>query len=69
MTFPKVLGNLKKLRQELGGGGTWVAQSVEHLPLAQVMIPGSWDPYSVENLLLLPPLSAPPLMLSLTLCL
>ena len=23
--------------------GTWVAQSVRHLPLAQVMIPGFWD--------------------------
>ena len=23
--------------------GTWVAQSVKYLPLAQVMIPGSWD--------------------------
>ena len=24
-------------------GGAWVAQSVKLLPLAQVMIPGSWD--------------------------
>ena len=24
-------------------GGTWVAQLVKHLPLAQVMIAGSWD--------------------------
>ena len=23
--------------------GAWVAQSFKHLPLAQVMIPGSWD--------------------------
>ena len=23
--------------------GAWVAQSVEHLPSAQVVIPGSWD--------------------------
>ena len=23
--------------------GTWVAQSVKHLPPAQVVIPGSWD--------------------------
>ena len=23
--------------------GAWVAQSVKHLPLVQVMIPGSWD--------------------------
>jgi len=27
----------------MGTGGAWVAQSVKHLPLAQVMIPGSWD--------------------------
>ena len=38
--------------------GTWVAQSVKHLPLAQVLIPGSWDRApnlvlcSVESLLL-----------------
>ena len=25
---------------------TWVAQTVKHLPSAQVMIPGSWDPES-----------------------
>ena len=24
-------------------GGTWLASMVEHLPLAQVVIPGSWD--------------------------
>ena len=23
--------------------GAWVAQSVKHLPLAQVIIPGCWD--------------------------
>jgi len=23
--------------------GAWVAQSVKHLPLAQVMVSGSWD--------------------------
>ena len=23
--------------------GTWVALLVEHMPLAQVMIPGSWN--------------------------
>ena len=33
--------------------GAWVAQLVEHLPLAQVMIPGSWDPCSARSLLLL----------------
>ena len=56
---------------------TWVAQSVKHLPLAQVMITGSWDqapchraPCSVGSLLL--PLPLPPLPLlvcSLTLSL
>ena len=34
--------------------GTWVAQSVKHLPLAQVMIPGSWDPALHQAPLLLP---------------
>ena len=29
--------------EEVQTGGTWVAQSVKHLPSAQVMIPGSWD--------------------------
>ena len=49
--------------------GTWVAQSVKRLPLAQVMIPGSWDPgphwapCSSRNLLL--PLS---LLLLLLVC-
>ena len=48
-------------------GGAWVVQSVKHLPLAQVMIPRSWDrvphqaPCSVESLLL-----PPPAVLSLT---
>ena len=46
--------------------GAWVAQSAERLPLAQVMIPGSWDralcqaPCSVGSLLLLLPLFFPP---------
>ena len=52
----------------------WVAQSVKHLPSAQVMIPGSWDqvahqaPCSMGSLLLsLPaPSSAYSLSLSLT---
>ena len=40
------------------GWGTWVAQPIKHLPLAQVMILGSWDrapcwaPCSTRNLLL-----------------
>ena len=44
--------------------GTWVAQLVKHLPLAQVMIPGSWDqalhpaPFSAGSLLLPFPLPA-----------
>ena len=44
----------------------WVAQSSGHLPLAHVMIPGSWDgalhqaPCSVESLLLPLPLPATP---------
>ena len=46
-----------------------VAQSVQHLPSAQVMIPGSWSqaphraPCSVGSLLL--PLPLPPLLLFL----
>ena len=42
--------------------GAWVAQSVKHLPSAQIMISGSWDqvlyqaPYSMESLLLSLPL-------------
>ena len=40
--------------------GTWVAQLVEHLPSAQVVIPGSWD-----QVLLLPL----PVSLPLSLCL
>ena len=51
---PRVLFLIKKLRVL----GAWVAQSVKHLLLDQVMIPGSWDqaphlaPCSVGNLLL-----------------
>ena len=46
--------------------GTWVAQSVKHLPLAQVMIPGSCDgaphqpPCSADGLLLPSPSAPPP---------
>jgi len=46
--------------------GTWVAQSVEHLPSAHVMIPGSQEwappqaPCSVGSLLLPLPLPFPP---------
>ena len=46
--------------------GTWVAQLVKHLPLAQVMVPGSWDQvqhraaYSVGSLLFPFPLPASP---------
>ena len=48
----------------------WVAQWVKHLPLALVMIPGSWDPApcpspcSVRSLLLTLPLLLPLLVLS-----
>ena len=34
-------------------GSTWVAQSVKHLPLAQVLIPASWDP-EIEPCIRLP---------------
>jgi len=40
-------------------GGVWVAQWVEHLPSAQVMIPGSWAPCSAGSLLLSLPLPLP----------
>ena len=46
--------------------GTWVAQSVKHLPSAHVMIPGSWDRvphgalWSTGSLRLPLPLSLPP---------
>ena len=49
-----------------------MAQSVKHLPLAQVMISGSWDqvlhwaPCSAGSLLL--PLPLPSLVISLSLC-
>ena len=48
--------------------GTWVAQLVKCVLLAQVMILGSWDqaPCSVGSLLLPLPLCTPP-MLSLSL--
>ena len=43
--------------------GTWVAQMVKHLPLAQVMIPGSWDPVPPQTPCsvgsLLPPSASP----------
>ena len=53
--------------------GAWVAQSVNYLPLAQVTIPGSWDPAlhwaprSVESLLLPLPLPFPFSLLMLSL--
>ena len=62
-----------KILKIISSCGTWVAQSVKHLSLAEVMIPGSWEgasnhaPCSVRSLLLpllLP--AAPPLVLSLT---
>ena len=50
----------------------WVTQSVKHLPLAQVMIPGSWDralhgaPCLAGSLLLPLPACPPACALSLT---
>ena len=55
--------------------GTWVAQLVKHLPLAQVMISRSWDGglhwtcCSVGSLLLSLPLLLPLLVLSQSLSL
>ena len=52
--------------------GAWVAQSVKRLPLAQVMIPESWDqalhqaPCSTGSLLLSLPLPLPWLVLALS---
>ena len=54
--------------------GAWVAQSIKRLPLAQVMIPRSWDrtphqaPCSVGSLLLPLHLSLLVFPLSLFLC-
>ena len=54
--------------------GAWLAQSVKHLPVAQIVIPGSWAgaldpkaPCSVGSLHLPLPLPLPLLMLSLSL--
>ena len=53
--------------------GTWVAQSVRHLPSAQVMIAGSWDGVlrwalcSMGSLLLPLPLPLPLLVLPFSL--
>ena len=50
---------------DIGYWGAWVAQSVKHLPLAQVMISESWDqalrqaPCSEGSLLLPLPLPLP----------
>ena len=55
------------------GRGAWVAQSVKHLPSAQLIITGSWDrahhraPCSVGSLLLPLPLLLPLLVLALSL--
>ena len=53
--------------------GAWVVQSVERLPLTQVMIPGPWDlvlrlaPCSERSLLLPSPLPLHLLVFSLSL--
>ena len=55
--------NKLSLKSKKGGGRAWVAQWVGPLPLAQVMVSGSWDQAprwalcSVGSLL--PPLSLP----------
>ena len=38
----------------------WVAQSIKHLPLAQIMIPGSWDGVPHQDSLLSVEPAAPP---------
>ena len=58
---------LFKIKRTLGARVAW---SVEHLPSAQVRIPGSWDgaphaaPCSAGSLFLLPPLLLPLSVLS-----
>ena len=55
---PSLLGDSREQIFNNQQRGTWVAQSVKHLPLAQVMISGSWDgapcqgPCSVGSLFL-----------------
>ena len=49
------------IHEVLSEWGAWVAQLVEHLPLALVVISGSWDQAPELGSLLLP-LSLPPLM-------
>ena len=53
---------------EKRGGGTGVAQSVECLPLAQVMIPGSWGPAPWEPASPPPSSGRSPCLCSLSLC-
>ena len=69
--LPALLQNLKKQTNKPNTGrGAWVAQSVKHLPLAQVVVTESWDqdpsqaPCSVGSLLL--PLPLPLLVLTLS---
>ena len=56
---------------KMGLMGAWVAQLVKCLPLAQVMIPGSWDQALHGSLLrgsLLLPLPATPPACAFSLC-
>ena len=65
-------GSLLAHRNMIGLWAAWVAQSIECLPLAQVMILGSWDqvpcgaPCSAGSLILPLPLPLPLLVLSLS---
>ena len=71
-TGAAILGNSMEFPLKVKNRDTWVAQLVKYLPLAQVMIPGSWDgvphwaPCSVRSLLL--PLPATPPACALSLC-
>ena len=64
-----------KMTPTLRFWGTWLVQSVKHLPSAQVMIPGSWDgaphwaPCSAGSLLLPPLLPSPPSSCFVSVCL
>ena len=41
--IPDPAAGVARIHYELPMGHTWTAQSVKRLPLAQVIIPGSWD--------------------------
>ena len=60
-SWPEIHRYLLKVVVENGQRGTWVAQSVKHLPSAQVMIPRFWN-QAPWSLLLSLPLPLPLLM-------